>query len=1131
MYNELGGDFMSLQIVYGLPGSGKTEYFLETAEKIWKETDKKVFFIVPEQYSYETEKALASKLGVISPKTVEVLSFKRLFYYVCNNVGGSLLPRLTETGKEIIISKVAGNCIKELKVLGKSAAYPGFADIMTTLFSEFKRYNTTPEKIAEISNHIEDEFLKMKMQDIALLFHGYQKAIADVFTDPDDELTLLADILRENPGFFANSIIFIDEFEGFTPQETTVITQLCRSAEKVNISLCTDSLKNTAVFSMQTKTFKNLSEMCEKYDVRADKPLFLEKNPYTNKTREHLESNLRKGLYNGFEGTPDGVEILFALNLNKEIEQIAEIIVKKVRDNGYRFRDFSVVSANPENYKTIVSSVFKKYNIPLYESNKQPLSEETPAVAIIGALNIILKKWDYPSVFAFLKTGFGPVSDSECDFIENYIIKTGIRGTGWTNGKPWSYEPKGFDEKALERLEKIRKKIVSPVSALEEKMKNSTSVRDRIRALMEFMTELHFADKIYDVEEFYATADPDVSKRYGQIYSMIIASLDDIDSVCREDENVSLEEFAAMLETAFNAHTVGNIPTSADSVVFADTVRSRAAKCRVMFITGVNDGVFPGVYVNEGVIKDEERRTLESLGLKMAPDTVSRTFDEEFNVYATLIHAEDKVYLSYPMSDNAGSSLAPSGLIRKIKILFPGITETENVTCEPEPVDALVSAESAIGKLAVEKSREREGEEISPVWYEVAKQLEENEKYREKCRIILNAFSFRNKSLPLNEKNISELYKEEVYTSVSRLETYRQCPFMYFAKYILNAQPRDTSEFKTVDTGTVIHSVIEKLSLKVKKEVGTWKNVTSEWLEKAVVEISDEEAEILKESLDTVEPRQLWAINRIKEAVSLSAFAVAKQLQSGEFIPMGYEISFDDEGEYKCIEIPVGGKLIKLRGKIDRGDIYIAPDGKKYIRIVDYKSGQRDFKIENLYHGMNLQLAVYLNSLTQQENALCAGMLYIRLFDPIASVESDISDTEAAKAVEKERKTTGLLINDIEIVKKMDVSIEKGEDSYLPVKLKKDGNFDSHSRVATYEQFEAMNKYVLETVKKMSRELLKGTTEISPYKLGDETPCTYCDFKKVCHFDTCYGNRYNYLKKIKTDEAWEIITKEGNSNA
>ncbi len=1123
---------MSLQIIYGLFGSGKTELFLETAEKIWKETDKKVFFIVPEQYSYETEKALASKLGVISPKTVEVLSFKRLFYYVCNGVGGSLLPKLTETGKEIILSKVARSSMDELKVLGKSAAFPGFSDIMTTLFSEFKRYNCTPEKIMNVSEKIDDEFLRMKMQDIALIYNRYQQSVENIFTDPDDELTLLADILKEHPDFFANSYIFIDEFEGFTPQETDVIARLCQSAEKVNISLCTDTLENSKIFLMQTKTVKNLTEMCRNYAIDAEKPLFLERKYLNNETFEHLEQSLRKGTYSSFHGMPEGIEILFALNLNKEIEQIAEIIIEYVRDKGYRFRDFSVVAPDAECYKEVVKSGFGKYNIPVYESNKSPLGGEVPAIALISALNVIIKKWDYYSVFSFLKTGYGPVTDSECDLIENYIIKTGIRGTGWTNEKPWIYEPSGFDKTVLEWVEKTRRKIVKPLLELEYKMNVASNVRQRLKAVTDFMQELHFSEKILETASFYRKSEPDISKRYEQIYSLIIASLDDIDAVCKEDESVSLEEFTAMLEASFNSRMVGIIPTSADSVIFADSVRSRAAKCKVMFVVGVNDGAFPGVYMNEGVIKDEERSTLEKLGLKIAPDTISRTFDEEFNVYATIIHPKEKVYLSYPMSDNAGGALTPSGLIRKIKILFPEVKETENVTCEQEPMDAIVSAESSINKLAFEKCKEREGGEISPLWLEVSNQLKNSDEYKEKHKMIFDAFSFCNSSLPLSNKNLSSLYKDEVYTSVSKLETYRKCPFMYFAKYILNAETRDTSEFKTVDTGTVIHSVIEKLSIKVKDELGSWKAVTKEWLEKTVVEISDAEAETLKASLDSIEPRQLWAINRIKEAVKLSAFTVAKQLQSGEFIPLGYEIEFGGDGQYKCIEIPVDGKIVKLRGKIDRGDIYVSPSGDKYVRIIDYKSGQRDFKIENLYHGMNLQLAVYLDSLAWQENAKCAGMLYVRLFDPVASVESDISLEDAEKAVEKERKTTGLIISDTEIVKKMDNALEKGEISYLPVKLKKDGEFDVRSsHVATYEQFEAMNKYVRETVKKMSKELLKGNTAITPYKLGDDTPCTFCDYKKVCHFDTCFGNRYNYFDKIKAEDAWEHIVKEGNKDA
>lgn len=1129
---------MALQIIYGVKKSGKSEYMLRAAENAWRTTKKNVFFIVPEQYSYETEKALVERLGVISPRTVEVLSFKRLFFYVCNNLGGGLLPRLTDTGKNILLSKAAAKCSASLHVLGKTAKYGGFADIMAQLFSELKRYNTTPEGLSKITKQLEENtFLRLKMEDISLLYKTYEEEIAGAFTDPDDELTLLCKILEEHKSFFADSIFFIDEFEGFTPQEITVIGELAKQADEVKITLCCDALlkkgNQRSLFEMQIKTAAALTDMAERLNIPAKKPVYLENGYKFCNIPEliHLEKNLRYGTFEKYEGKAEAVRLMFSLNYNGELEQIAEEIIRLTRDEGYRFRDFTVVARDREAYEKVAAAVFARYKIPIYVNGKTPLSEETPAYALISAVNVFLKKWDYNSVFTYLKTGYSNLSDGEIDFIENYIIKTGIRGTGWTNGKPWKYTPEGYNEEALEKLEKIREKITEPISHLEESFEKAVCVRDYIKALVEFMQSCGFEEKIICHANKYRLQLPDTAKRYEQIYGMMIKAFDDIDAVCDKEEKITSEEFARMLQAAFEAHSVGIIPTSADSVTFTDAERCRAGKCRIMFVAGVCDGVFPSVFTGEGIIKDAERKTLESLGLKMAPDTVSRTFDEDFIVYTTLTHPEERLYLSYPMSDNAGGTLSPSMLIRQVKNLFPEIVEQENVTTEKTAVEKITMPGVTLDRYAVEKSLERDGESIDPLWQEAEKWFKNHEEFAQRFEMIKKGFEYTNSTKSISKENLKTIYKDQVYTSVSRLETYKKCPFMYYAKYILGATVRETTELRSVDTGNIMHGVMEKLSLRVKEELGSWNKADDSWILATAEEIAEQELEEIRSSLDIVEPRQMWAFLRVKEAVKTSACVVAKQLQSGEFIPMGYEITFGDNGEFDCIEFEAGGKTIKLTGKVDRGDMYTAPDGKKYIRIIDYKSGNKDINIEDIYYGLSLQLAVYLDSLTTQTGAMCAGMLYCRLYDPIVKTENDIDEKTAEEKRFENRKSTGLLISDWEILKKMDKALENDEKTYLPVGIKKDGSFTVASKVATYGQFEAMNKYLRKTIKEMSRSMLEGKTSVYPIKQGDKTPCTYCDYSAVCHFETAHGNRYKYLKKIKSDEAWAEIMKEVGEDA
>ena len=1124
--NCVGAKTMSLQIIYGLSGSGKTEKLIEIAKNIWENTDKKVYFIVPEQYSYETEKKIATRLGVISPKTVEVLSFKRLFYYVCSEVGGGTLPRLTDTGKHILISKAVKKCLNSLKILGKSAKYSGFSDVLSTLFSEFKRYNIIPESINNISANLpENDFLRLKLEDISAMYSAYGEEINNLFYDPDDELTVLAEILKKNNNFFKDSVVLIDEFEGFTPQETAVITEIAKYADEVKITLCTNTLvsEKKSLFDMQIRTAESLSAITEENSIPAERPLYLTYEEEKNASLKHLECSLRENKYTSYDGKSD-VHIMFALNLTEELELVARNIIKMVRDEGYRYRDFSVVARNFDSYKNLASGIFEKYDIPLYLNSKSPLIEEAPAYALLSAVKCVINKWNYNDVFAYLKTGFGRITDEETDLLENYIIKTGIRGSSWTREKPWEYTPSGFSEETVEKVNEIKNRFILSLKTLEENFKNSKYARDYIKALTLFMVEEEFYKKITQTVEEFREDKINIAKIYEQVYEAIISSFDDIDSVCGVDEEITGEEFYKMLETAFSSYTVGNIPTSIDSVTLTDTAKCRASKCKVMFILGVNDGVFPAVYLGEGVISDDERTTLENFGLKMAPTTLQKTFDEDFVVYATLTHPKERLYLSYPLADNKGGGLAPSMLIKRVKTIFKNIDEIESVTSENLPLN-IENIKNALDGYAMYKGEKRSNDITNPGWEAVGECIEETPQFKDKFNMINTASTYTNSATPISHDNLNQIYKDVTYTSVSKLETYKRCPFMYYAKYLLSAQERETTEIKNVDTGNIMHSVIEKISLKVKDEFSSWQFVTDEWLNAVLEEVTEEELSVYKNNMDDVEPRTLWAFYRLKETIKTSVHIVKKQLKNSEFMPMGYEIVFDDSSKYGSITFKVSGKTFKLKGKIDRADMYTSPDGKKFIRIIDYKSGNKFFKIDELFYGLNLQLAVYLDSLTVQENAQCAGMLYFRFFDPIVSADGNIDEEEAEKKIEKMRKSTGIIADDVEIASKMDNALTNGEGTYLPVHLKTDGTFDSYSSVATFEQFELIKEHVNRSIESMCRELIKGKTTPQPVQISDRTPCSYCAYKKVCHFDKSFGNRSKILPKITEEEAWEKIEK------
>ncbi|WP_251861240.1 helicase-exonuclease AddAB subunit AddB [Clostridium sp. Marseille-Q2269] len=1147
---------MSVRFIYGRAGSGKSNYCLHSIKKrIEEDVKRPLILLVPEQFSFQAEKNLVEVLEERTNFKVQVLSFKRMAYKVFNEVGGITAKHMNESGKSMLLYNIIEDNKNSLKVFKKAAKRQGFITTVSDIITEFKRYNITPETILNNLDNIEEDNLKYKMEDLSLIFSQFQKRLHKNYIDSEDDLTILKDKLDESKQF-DNAEIWIDEFSSFSPQEYSVLEKLLLKSYRINITMCTDYLNEggfvdtTDVFSPIKNTENKLLKIMEDNNIKLDKPIALKCEPcarFKNSIElQHLEKNMFSFPYIEYENKTKDICMLTTLNQYTEIENTAKDIIRLCRDKGCRFKDIAIITGDLEGYENIIRSVLKQYNIPFFIDKKIEINSNPIIVLILSALEVLSKNWTYESVFRYLKTGLLDIKNEEIDILENYVLANGIKGYGWTNDKAWeskslsNYELKEEAEKELlNKINNIRYEAMGPIVSLNENLKNKTTAKEYCEELYEFLCNINLPDRINNIiENFKLQGQVEKASEYNQIWNIVIEVLDQIVEVIG-NEKVSLKEFFKILETGFKEYEIGIIPPTLDQVIVGSITRLRSHNINTLYIVGVNDGIFPSPLKEEGILSDDDRELLESKGLEIAKDTKSIAFEEQFLVYSTLTTASKYLRLSYPIADGEGKTLRPSIIISRIKKIFSNICEENDIVRfnnEEEELKNISSAKPTFNYLISNLRKDVEEVKIHNIWGDTYKWYLENEFWVGKLNRLIKGFDYTNQSKYIETKKIRNLYGKPLKMSVSRVEKFSQCPFAYFVQYGLKAKDRKIFNLSYPDLGIFMHSILEKFSGQLEKEGLDWSTMDVKWAEEEIDKLINEELDNKSLEILNSSKRYEYVTNSVKKILKRSVWLIGEHIKRGNFKPSFYELSFDVDGDYPPIAMELhSGEIVNLIGRVDRVDL-LQKDGVTYLKIIDYKSGTKEFKLSDVYYGLQLQLLIYLDAILTELaersgiNGEPGALLYLKLDDPIVKNTVDMSDEEIEKNIIKNLKMKGLILNDPNIIKDMD-NIISGISDIIPVMVKKDGGVsESKSSVATKEEFDTLRKYVRYTIIEICEEMLEGNIEIKPYKKKDGSSCDYCIYSSVCKFDTeIRGNKYNILIDKKDEEVWETIDKKLNS--
>ena len=1149
---------MALRIIYGKAGSGKSQYIYdEINEKISRtkrtDTDGKKLdkgtvplstIITPEQFSFTAEqKLMENKKAVIG---AEVITFNRLAYRVMNEIGGLIHTNLTKCGKAMLIFSILQEEKNNLTFLNKSDEN---IEICMRIISELKKHGITINDLKRVQEKIEDKYLKNKLKDIILIYEKFENKIQDNYIDETDLLTILAENI-DKIDLLKNADVYIDEFAGFTEQEYQAIKKIIKIANSVTITFCTDNLDlntdpNSDIFYPNKVTYKkiiNLLDKDEKVETINLNNLYRFKNEELKYIEEYLYSTKVKQFNTKQESSheqntlPKKIKLFLAKNYYSEIENVAKKINKLIKYENLRYKDISIITKNKDNYSSVIKMIFQKYDIPVFIDEKRDLNQNVIVQYILSILEILNKNYSYETVFNYLKTGFVEIDENDVFKLEKYAIKYGIKNNKFK--KDFVY---GKDEE-IEYLNKLRKQIINPLVNLKEKIDEEKSAQNISKQIYLFLVQQNIKEKINNkINKLKEDNFLDLAKEYEQCYKIIIDILDEINLIFGE-EKITVDKFIKILKIGLKNSELGKIPGTQDQVIVGDTDRSRSRKTKVVFIIGLNDGVFPSINKNQGFLDDEDRESLKTENIEIAKGTLENLYDDNFNIYKAFTTAEEKLFLSYASSDNEGKPLRASNLIFRIKKIFPNIIEESDII-KKENLE-LINEKISYDDLILKINEMENGISPEKLFFILYKYYAQNKNYKSILNDNIKYINFK-----LNEKlkkeNIEKLYGNRLNTSISKLERYRSCPFSYYLQYILKLKDKEELKVQNFDTGSFMHDVIntffeeinnndeyrnfyEKARIGLLQDAEDEKNTgdISTIIEKLVDKIINEKLLNENNYIFIATEKYKLLVQRLKRIIVKSLKYIIQSLVQSEFTLEGTEVEFGEKGKYKPIVLNLeNGKTVELIGKIDRIDV-AQDENKKYVRIIDYKSSIKNIDFGNIYAGLQLQLITYLDAVCKIEDFIPAGILYFNLLEQIINSNKKISEQEIEQKIKSNFKMKGLILADVKVAKMQDKNLEKGKSEIIPAYIDKSGTLSPKlSSIASGEEFIKLQNYINKTIKEISNEIFKGNIELKPYYKNKKTPCEYCSYKSMCGFNSgVVKKNYNFVDKMSKEEVLKKIT-------
>lgn len=1141
---------MSLQFIFGNSGSGKSTYlYQKIIEESMQRPDGNFIVIVPEQFTMQTQKDLVMAHPRGGIMNIDVLSFQRLAHRIFEEVGADQRSVLTETGKNLMLRKVAIREQERLKVLGSRMNRPGYVSEVKSVLSELMQYEVSDFELQEMERRTENRpLLNAKLEDLQVLYREFLSYRRDRFLKPEEIYDVLCQVAGES-ALLKNSVLAFDGFAGFTPSQIRVLEELLVCCQKVYLTVTLDAresafgkLQEHDLFAPSRRLVQAVSEAARSAarrmggnDTMFLPPIVLGKTSLPRFKKGgalfHLEQNLFRSRRQSYGGIPDEISMHISKNPAAEVHFAARTISYLVREKDLRYRDIAVITGDLSSYNNYVKHIFPQYEIPAFVDETRQILLNPCLEFVRGALEIVQRDYAAEAVFRCLRTGMAGFSADETDELENYVLAAGIRGhRKWK--KTWEYRPAQLKEEVLEKVNAYRERLVERFEPFAEKMrKKGNTLLFYATALYELLRDCEISRQLQErAAQLEADGEMGQAREYSQVYGILIRLLDEMAELLGE-ETMELQEFTEILEAGLSEAKVGVIPPGIDQVQVGDIRRTRLAHVKILFFLGLNDGWVPARGNDGGIVSDMERELLKENGMELAPTARENSYIQRFYLYQNLTKPSQQLYLSWCLGSSDGVVMRPSYLVSNIRRLFPKITVCE----EKEPGSELWQTTTRKNGMQyfLHGLQEARMGNVMPKWKELYRNYAQDDEYRERVRKLVQAAFSGGAARQLSFSASKKLYGEVMTNSVTRLEQFAACAFAHFAMYGLRLRERELYGVKPADLGILFHRSLDLFSRRIAVSGRDWTELTEQeetiLMEQCVDEVSE------KYGADALhsDARSAYTINRLKRILCRSAWVLHEQLAAGSFRPSGFEVSFADAGNLETVNVSLGGHgRMHLQGRIDRIDTAQTEDAV-YVKVVDYKSGMAEFDPVSFYYGLQLQLVVYLNAALEMEQrlhpervAVPAGIFYYRMQDPVLEKEAGADEAAMRERLLKKLRPDGIINEDDEVLELLDHGFS-GDSLVIPAGRKKDGSLKAASKTVTPEQFHTLSRFARRKLTQLGERMLGGEVAPDPYEADGRTPCDYCDYADVCGFDRKIpGSCPHRLEPLGKDEVWIRMERE-----
>ena len=1164
---------MSLRIIAGASGQGKTAGVLgEVIRRSMEQPDKNFFLIVPEQFSLEMQQKLIDRHPDHGYFNIDVLSFYRLAYRIFDECGVQPKDILEDLGVSLILRRILSEHEEEFPFFKKNIRKAGFIDELKSMLMELIAYGVTWEQLQAVKGKLEGQpVLETKCGEIGKIFEYFDKEIAGSFMVAEQILEVVSALVPASR-MLRDSVFYFDGFTGFTPVQLTFLRELLQVSEQINVSVTmegepfaqrpvgsadsadrllfqkgqsghTDRISGGGadvreeLFYFSRKTLHSLATLCRETGTPLEDPVVLRQDPpprFGNPELAFLERHLFRRQAEPYEGAVRHLHLTVCRNPEMEAEYVLHKVEQMVRRKGYRYRDFAVLAGNVDEYASAFRRKAEILHIPLFVDTKKKVSYHPGVETLRAMFHLAASDYSYESVFRYLKSGMSDFTDAETDFLENYVIWAGIRGYHmWKD--PFVRRMAQVEESREEKLQALRVRLLEETAEITRALRDrKKTVREQMEALYYAMCRLHYYEKLERLaEEAEAEGEYVRGKEHRQLFARLVELLDKLAAVFGE-ERIPAAELEEIFNAGLDALELGAPPLTADALILGDLKRTRLPDIQVLFIAGMNDGKVPPSQEDGGMLNDDEKQILEENGIALSLCMEEQSLEDEFYMYLAFTKPRQELWFTLSAQDGGGAALSPSPLLKECTRIFPALLrrsypgeETRYYFNEADSREMLIAG---LRELDERTEAQETGERLSgkkAFRMLLAYWMNHENLRRELLRLWEEKKGTRRKGM-LPAELMRELFGRELKGSVTRLERFAACPYQYYCIYGLEIREREEYRVRAADLGNMFHRALEIFSGRVRQSGYRWKNLPEEmadaWIREAVQEAAGEEnAEVLYSSA-----RNQYKLQVVDRILKRTVRVLKMHLEHSQMEPDRFELHFGRTDQLKSVHLPLkDGNRMQLEGCIDRVDV-CEEDDRILLRIIDYKSGIQTFDINDLYHGLQIQLVIYMDAAAEiygnetGKEAVPAGMFYYTLKDPVIKAESGAEDL-----LRTSFRMSGYANSDADVLQKL----EEGQENFVSasIRLTKKGVPYKNAAVLDTDDFRSIGRYVRRKITEMGEEIYEGKITVSPYRNERGTACDYCPYGAVCGFDPDLPQyEYRDFKKESAACVMETIREEEN---